>query len=161
MKGLNFEGQHPDPLLAAAAGARREIGSHPVQGSEQAGHDHTITSISERGWTPSARMMSDPTSSSWKEVVVTNGNGKHITASIEGGEAEVNMKIIVFAHPGEGEVRNILEVNYSPSWATTIEEGLDTILSNAEISVDQGYQSYFDLRWEFRNQGNRTSDDSS
>ena len=68
---------------------------------------------------------------------MTNGNGKHITASIEGEEAEVNMKVIVFAHPGEGEERNILVVDYSPSWATAIEEDLDTILSNAEISVDQ------------------------
>ena len=73
----------------------------------------------------------------FQQVLVTNGNGKQITVSIEGEEAEVNMKGFVFAHPGEGEERNILVVDYSPSWATAIEEDLDTILSNAEISVDQ------------------------
>ena len=162
---MNFEGQYPDPLLAAAAGARREIGLHHVQGSEQAGHDHTSTSISERGWTPFGKndfgsnfvtVEGGP-----QHVLVTNCNGKQITVSIEGEEAEVNMKVIVFAHPGEGEERNILVVNYSPSWATAIEEDLDTILSNAEISVDQDIIPLADAGPHDTNRGARNSTSST
>ncbi len=137
---MNFEGQYPDPLLAAAAGARREIGTHSVQGSEQPGHSHA--SISERvGFSTFGkndfRSQIVTVEGGPQQVIVANGSGKQITVSIDGEESEADMKVIVFAHPGEGEERNTLVVNYSPTWARLIEESLDMILSNAEISVDQ------------------------
>ena len=74
--------------------------------------------------------------------VIANGYGEKLIVTIDGEEEEEGMNAIVFAHPGMGAEHNNLEVNYSPTWATVLEEGIDTIIANAEISFDNDIIPY-------------------
>ena len=141
---MNFEeGRYPDPVLALTEAARREIEQRTERNFEGTGptlprsapkmectfgkNDFGSHLITIQGGV--------------QEVIVTNGYGEQLSVTID-GEGEAGMNAIVFAHPGMGAEYNNLEVNYSPTWATALEEGIDTIIANAEISVDNDIIPY-------------------